>query len=423
MSRILRRPMFRGGRAVSSYGNGIATGLAMGGRVGLQGGGAPPLSGFALNQGTTGANLMQNAQNVGRIRSGINTLRTGATSFLQNPNIESGLYNIGKRILGGGGNFLKTAGSRLAVANPITMSAAGVIGPQAALAYMSRPKTVEALAYMKKMSSADIFEETAGLDDFQEYSKEFARLNDTSKFTPLETAEVGLTTNQEELDEIVNKQRIKRNNKETEEAENNPGLEINVNPETGEATETVADKKSRLKKAAKEYEEILGEGIKKNSIFDAMIAGGAAATAGGSLSDIITTASKKLDPIQNVKTAAKKLAVEEDIALRRAEAIAKTKKTATSDMIELGRKTDPTSKRLYKDLVKNKAKGPDDYIKNAGGSAVTGLALYARQELGATIIDKKTDTTTLEDGKYYIPEEFLLITVEEGKITDRDRIK
>ena len=422
MSRILRRPMFRGGRAVSSYGNGIATGLAMGGRVGLQGGGAPPLSGFALNQGTTGANLMQNAQNVGKIRSGINTLRTGATSFLQNPNIESGLYNLGKRIIGGGGNFLRTAGSRLALANPITMSVAGVVGPQYALAKMSEPKTVEALAYMKEMSSAGIMDETAGVDDFQEYSEEFTRLNDTSKFTPLETAEVGLTTNQEELDKIVNEQRIKRN-KEVEEAENNPGLEINVNKETGEPTETVTDKKTRLKKAAKEYEEILGEGIKKNSIFDAMIAGGAAATAGGSLSDIITTASKKLDPIQNVKTAAKKLAVEEDIALRRAKAIAATKKTATSDMIELGRSKDPEDKRIYKDLVKNKAKGADDYIKNAGGSAVTGLALFARQELGAKIIDKKTDTSTLEDGKYYIPEDFLLITVEEGKVTDKDRIK
>ena len=110
-------------------------------------------------------------------------------------------------------------------------------------------------------------------------------------------------------------------------------------------------------------------------------------------------------------------------SLRIAKAIAATKKTATSDMIELGRKTDPTSKKIYKDLVKNKAKGADDYIKNAGGSAVTGLALFARQELGATIIDKKTDTTKLEDGKYYIPEEFLLITVEEGKITDKDRLK
>ena len=215
MSRILRRPMFRGGRAVSSYGNGIATGLAMGGRVGLQGGGAPPLSGFALNQGTTGANIAQNAQNVGRIRGGLNTLRTGATSFLQNPNIEQGLYNIGKRIIGTGGNFLRTAGSRLALANPITLSVAGVVGPQYALAKMSEPKTVEALAYMKEMSSAGVMDETAGVDDFQEYSEEFTRLNDTSKFTPLETAEVGLTTNQEELDKIVNEQRIKRN-KESE---------------------------------------------------------------------------------------------------------------------------------------------------------------------------------------------------------------
>ena len=39
MSRILRRPMFRGG-PVSSYGNGIASGLAEGGRVGYVEGGS-----------------------------------------------------------------------------------------------------------------------------------------------------------------------------------------------------------------------------------------------------------------------------------------------------------------------------------------------------------------------------------------------
>jgi len=39
MSRILNRPMFRGGGKVSSYGNGIATGLADGGRVNLRLGG------------------------------------------------------------------------------------------------------------------------------------------------------------------------------------------------------------------------------------------------------------------------------------------------------------------------------------------------------------------------------------------------
>ena len=41
MSKILRRPMFRGGGKVSSYGNGIESGMgyAGGGRVGYQTGG------------------------------------------------------------------------------------------------------------------------------------------------------------------------------------------------------------------------------------------------------------------------------------------------------------------------------------------------------------------------------------------------
>jgi len=52
MSKILRRPMFRGGGTVSSYGNGIATGLADGGRVNLQIGGKPTdrFTGFKSGQ-------------------------------------------------------------------------------------------------------------------------------------------------------------------------------------------------------------------------------------------------------------------------------------------------------------------------------------------------------------------------------------
>ena len=49
MSRILRRPMFRGGR-VNSYGTGIASGLANGGRVGL------------LNGGTSGGEFLKKAR-------------------------------------------------------------------------------------------------------------------------------------------------------------------------------------------------------------------------------------------------------------------------------------------------------------------------------------------------------------------------
>ena len=50
MSRILRRPMFRGG-GVSAYGTGIASGLADGGRVGLYRGGGPGYDPTIQNQG------------------------------------------------------------------------------------------------------------------------------------------------------------------------------------------------------------------------------------------------------------------------------------------------------------------------------------------------------------------------------------
>ena len=62
MSKIYRRPMFRGGGKVSSYGNGIATGLADGGRPGYE----------------TGGDIMSKI-------SGANTLFTGDGRFLPGP--------------------------------------------------------------------------------------------------------------------------------------------------------------------------------------------------------------------------------------------------------------------------------------------------------------------------------------------------
>jgi len=71
MSRILRRPMFRGGK-VSSYGNGIATGLANGGRVGLANGGMPDKRGLVDGPGgyagkiKTGMELLNAANRYGK---------------------------------------------------------------------------------------------------------------------------------------------------------------------------------------------------------------------------------------------------------------------------------------------------------------------------------------------------------------------
>jgi hypothetical protein len=62
MSRILRRPMFRGGGKVSSYGNGIATGLAGGGRVNLRVGGNPAA---LVNLGSGAGAPTQSVMNTG----------------------------------------------------------------------------------------------------------------------------------------------------------------------------------------------------------------------------------------------------------------------------------------------------------------------------------------------------------------------
>ena len=63
MSKILRRPMFRGG-PVSSYGNGIATGLADGGRVGYNVGGPIYPAGYSAvpKSNMTGADIKRMAE-------------------------------------------------------------------------------------------------------------------------------------------------------------------------------------------------------------------------------------------------------------------------------------------------------------------------------------------------------------------------
>ena len=75
MSKILRRPMFRGGGKVSSYGNGIATGLADGGNINTPGGIVDLPGGYAdtpmerllkqfgnVSVGTSGGTIPENAR-------------------------------------------------------------------------------------------------------------------------------------------------------------------------------------------------------------------------------------------------------------------------------------------------------------------------------------------------------------------------
>ena len=143
MSKILRRPMFRGGGKVSSYGNGIASGLADGGMPGKRGlvdgpGGYAgeqfggfvnkvPQSPYSGGQATTGGSIMNRLRNI---------------------------PYLGKAIPASGGMLAKT--------NPYTLAAAGGIGiGQLVDFYAKSTSTPEGYRRLKEMGGANFnFDET-----------------------------------------------------------------------------------------------------------------------------------------------------------------------------------------------------------------------------------------------------------------------
>jgi hypothetical protein len=182
-----------------------------------------------------------------------------------------------------------------------------------------------------------------------------------------------------------------------------------IDPITAEPI--VESRKDRLKRTAKEYQEILGEGIKKDSIFDAMVTGGTSLLAGEGYASAIRQANKELDPIQNIKTAANKAALEEDIALKKAIALDKTKRTATSDIIALGKSSGKSDAEIYKDVIKNKSKSKAEIIsgyKEAFGTSA-GFKEYVKDTYKGSNIKffdvdiEKVDFETVENGVYYQP--------------------
>jgi len=203
MSRILRRPMFRGGR-VDSRGTGITSGLGYekGGRVGYVTGGSIMSRGGLGGGRTTFRPPMV-------INTGTST--TAAPQGISYRGIFDALKSGGRGLL-----------SRLAPFNPL--SAAGVtmalpFAPSYFMAKANEPRTVEALEYMKSMNDSGVFDETAGPGDYEAFTKQIDILNKTG--TPLEGSGVGLTTNQEDLSKLVEDIRIKKEeetnkNKETD---------------------------------------------------------------------------------------------------------------------------------------------------------------------------------------------------------------
>ena len=225
MSKILRRPMFRGGR-VDSRGTGITSGLgyAAGGSVNTPKRGL--VDGPGGYAGVSMSSIPKNIYNriFGSAPSvtgatgpaSINTATTTggqlleSTRPMQGPNIspfEQAMENrlkpklvtgrtIGQRLLDMGGRFV---GGNPALS--MLGATAAAFAPVAGLAAANAPETIEELQIMKQYGPVD---ETWTEDMIQQYEADRAEARKTG--TPLGTGETGITSSDEELQKVLESQ-------------------------------------------------------------------------------------------------------------------------------------------------------------------------------------------------------------------------
>jgi len=399
MSRILRRPMFRGGGKVSSYGNGIASGMgyAGGGRVNLRvggnpaalvnlggGGGAPTKS--VIN---TGGNILN--QNVGRM-SGI--AQKGA-NLLKNPALsEAGIMNAIKKYGPKAMNAVKGLGG--AAISRFPALSFGLAGE-----YFTRPQDVDQAIYQQ--------------EGYGPIEGRIRQILDPTYMSKMKKVYEQGYNEDGQLNALINQQIEDNKDKDPalDAAEENPNKEITVDTKTGDP---VLTKKERLDKAAKEYEDILGAGIKRDSIFDAMIEGGTRLYEGEGAGSAIRAANKALDPIQNIKTASRKLALEEDIAIRKAIATGAAKDTDMSRKIAALRAGGYTPEQIADAIAGIKPETLGEKVSKLG--KVDGYAEYIKENRNdvSAVVTSKSDTSQLPDGKYYIADKFTIVEVKNGQV-------
>jgi hypothetical protein len=186
----------------------------------------------------------------------------------------------------------------------------------------------------------------------------------------------------------------------------------------------ITDRKARLKAKAEGYEELLGEGIKKDSIFDAMVAGGTSLLAGEGAASAIRQANKELDPIQNIKTAARKLALEEDISINKALAVAAAKDTETAKKIRALKAGGYTDREIADALAGKKDKDLPTYIKEAGPA---GYMQFVNDKIKPESVVRGVDdvldvnVSKLDDGVHYIADAFALMVIKDKKVVGQPK--
>ena len=425
MSRILRRPMFRGGGKVSSYGNGIASGLAKGGRVGYETGGNilsniyNKFTGPAINPKTntpyTAAetqamlkgtrdemNTMLGFTPIGRSARGLNVVRSAYSKF---PGFRSGLPSASKV------KDFFTKSPQSSSTSLGNYKGPAPFGTDRFLGEKLRPMFQNTGAALK-----DVFGGAGKLKDY----KSTIGIGGIGGGYGLKKMYEGFKDRQIGADEIeteelsAEQQQILDLQKQLESA-----TKVNTEQSSAEYKEQPADKKTRLKAKAKEYQEILGEGIKKDSIFDAMVEGGSRLYEGEGAGAALRAANKKLDPITNVKMASRKLALEEDIAVNKALAVAAAKDTETAKKIRALKEGGYSPREIADALAGKKAKDLNDYVKNAGSA---GYLQFVNEQIkpDSVIVGEEdigdVDTSKLKDGIHYIKDAFVIIQVEGGRL-------
>jgi len=390
--------MFRGGGKVSSYGNGIASGMgyAGGGRINLRVGGNPAAlvnlggAGGAPTQSVmnTGGQLLN--KNVGRM-SGI---ATKGANLLKNPALsEAGIMNAIKNYGPKAINAVRGLGG--AAISRFPALSFGLAGE-----YLTRPQDVDQAIYQQ--------------EGYGPIEGRMRQIFDPTYMSKMKKVYEQGYNEDGQLNALINQQ-IENDENPANEAEKNPGVEINVNEE-GKPTEKVLTKKERLDKAAKEYEDILGAGIKRDSIFDAMIEGGTRLFEGEGAGSAIRAANKALDPIQNIKTASRKLALEEDIAIRKAIATGAAKDTDMSRKIAALRAGGYTPQQIADAIAGIKPETLGEKVSKLG--KVDGYAEYIKENRSDVnaVVTSKSDTSQLPDGKYYIADKFTIVEVKNGQV-------
>jgi len=428
MSRILRRPMFRGGGKVSSYGNGIASGLADGGRVGyltggeiLQnlsdantlftdgGGGAKkkifgmeiPGTGQALDkdgnpydpkyiqeqlkENRDQLNTLLGFTPIGRSARGLNVVRSAYSKF---PGFRSGLPSASKV------KDFFTKSPQSSSTSLGSYKGPAPFGTNRYFAEKLRPAFQNTGAALKDtLGGAGKLKDYAGLIGVGGIggsiglAKGYEAFKERQKGTELQTM----------LEDQIKK------DKDSAAADTYKDTTVDIN-----TAEPVLSKKERLEIAAKEYEDILGAGIKKDSIFDAMVEGGTRLLAGEGYAAALNAANKELDPIQNIKTASRKLALEEDIAIRKALATAAGKETETSRKIAAMQAGGFTPQQIANAIANIKPKSISEEA-NLSNSKTEGYRNWHIKNMPEVKVTEFTEVKDIEkaaenlpDGVYYV---------------------